>query len=110
MNIQIPHSTRLNLAKLPVHAEVSLYLISEEMKNRRCINRLETVGFDLTYACDLSRLILTLAGFEERSDELYDWYTQTLDEACNAADPSDVETWRENVFEFYLQLVRRREE
>ena len=108
MNIHIP-STKLNLIKLPANAEILLFLISEEMKNRRCMSKLEAVGFDLSYTCDLSRLILTLAGFDERSDELYDWYTKLLDEACNKAQPSELEEWREAVFEFYVQIVRRRD-
>jgi hypothetical protein len=102
MQIELP--TNLKLFKLPSSAEVMLFLISEEMKNRRHINRLIHAGFDSTYTCDLSMLILTLAGFDPRSDSLYEWYTDLLDEYCEKAAPADVEEWKEAVFEMYVQI------
>ena len=105
MQITIPD--KLNLIKFPPQAEMTLFLISEEMKNRRCINRLDQAGFDLAYTADLSSLILSLVGFHNRSDELFEWYTQQLEEAIGAADPSDMMEWKQAAFDLYLVLLKR---
>ncbi len=107
MHIEIPD--RLQLIKLPPAAEMTLFLIGEEMKNRRLINRLEQAGFDTALSCaDLSILILSLIGFDPRPDELYEWYTNALNEACEKTDPADVAEWKQAVFDFYLELVERK--
>jgi len=102
MHMELP--TNLKLFKMPPSAEVMLFLISEEMKNRRHINRLVEAGFDATYTCDLSMLILSLAGFESRPDSLYELYTDLLDTYCEKASPADVVEWKEAVWEMYVQL------
>jgi hypothetical protein len=104
MNMELP--TNLKLFKLPQSGEVLLFLISEEMKNRRHVNRLMGVGFDAMYTCDLSTLILTLAGFDERSDSVYEWYTALLDRYCEKASPADTEKWKEAVFEMYMEIKK----
>jgi len=99
---------QLQLTKLPQSAEMPLFLISEEMKNRRQILRLEQAGFDTTFSCDLSLFILSLAGFDPRPDELYEWYTDVLDTCCEKASPGDVQEWREAVLEMFLKLKAER--
>jgi len=94
----------LKLFKFPPSAEIMLFLISEEMKNRRHINRLNQAGFDCSYVCDLSPLILSLAGFESRPDQLYEWYKELLDGYCEKATPTDVEEWKEAAFEMYVEI------
>jgi hypothetical protein len=107
MLIEIPD--RLQLIKLPPSAEMTLFLIGEEMKNRRLINRLEQAGFNTDFSnSDLSILILSLVGFDHRPDELYNWYSTALDNACEKAKPSEIAEWREAVFDFYLELVERK--
>ena len=101
--MQLP--TNLKLFKMPPSAEIMLFLISEEMKNRRHINRLEHAGFDTMYTCDLSILILTLAGFDPRPDSLYEWYTDLLDESCEIASPADTEEWKEAAFGMYVKVL-----
>ncbi len=105
MKMELP--TNLQLFKFPQSAEIMLFLISEEMKNRRHINRLMEVGFDATHTCDLSALILSLAGFEERTDDLYEWYTAVLDEYSERALPADVDDWKEAAFDMYLEIRQR---
>lgn len=97
----------LRLFKLPPDSEALLFLISEEMKNRRHINRLASAGFDTTHTCDLSKLILTLCGFKELSDELFEWYDASLDTACMKASPADAEAWKEAVVGLYAQIRDR---
>lgn len=107
MTIEIPEN--LQLIKLPPSAEMTLFLIGEEMKNRRLINRLELAGFDTAFSgADLSILILSLIGFDPRPDELYEWYTNVLNEACEKANPADTTEWKQAVFDFYMELVAKK--
>lgn len=105
MNLELPDN--LKLFKFPPSAEIMLFLISEEMKNRRHVNRLMEVGFDCTYICDLSPLILSLAGFEQRTDSLYEWYKELLDTYCEKVSPADIEEWKEAAFEMYVEIRNR---
>lgn len=46
------------------------------------MNSLEDLGFDCTsYTLCISEQILTLAGFQEKTDQLYQWYFDLLDNA-----------------------------
>lgn len=109
MKIEIPY--RLQLIKLPPAAEMTLFLIGEEMKNRRLINRLEHAGFDTAFSgADLSILILSLIGFDPRPDELYEWYSTALNSTCENANPADSTEWKQAVFDFYLELVERKKD
>jgi len=107
MKITLPPN--LQLCKFPPSAEMLLFLISEEMKNRRQILRLEQAGFDTTFSCDLSLLILTLAGFDTRPDSLYEWYTELLDTSCEKAKPGDVVEWKEAALEMFMKLKAKGE-
>ena len=109
MKIEFPST--LNLTKFPPAAEMTLFLISEEMKNRRCMNKLEEAGFDTTFAaCDLSILILSLVGFNQRPDSLYDWYIELLDQSCEITDPSNTNEWKEAAFEMYSALLIKKKQ
>lgn len=76
----------LGLLKLPKEVrllppqEIAVYLLAVELKNRRFMEQLETLGFDVAYyAFDFGSLILRLCGFEGRDDDTYDWYQKRLD-------------------------------
>jgi hypothetical protein len=107
MYIELP--ANLELCKFPPSAELMLFLISEEMKNRRHINRLVLAGFDTTYTCDLSQLIFTLVGFDTKSDSLYGWYIELLNESCEKTSPSDVLAWKEAAFDLYVKIKSRKD-
>jgi hypothetical protein len=73
----------LRLAKLPARVELALYLIESEFRNKQLVDRLDALGTDedaSIFSSDLSALILNLAGFSVRTDELYDWYHSLLDQ------------------------------
>lgn len=109
MKIEFPST--LNLTKFPPAAEMTLFLISEEMKNRRCMNKLEEAGFDTSFAAsDLSILILSLVGFDQRPDSLYEWYIELLDQSCEISDPSKMDEWKEAAFEMYSALLIKKKQ
>lgn len=57
-------------------------LIKEELRNKRLMYSLEDLGFDCSfYSLDISHVILELAGFKKRPDELYAWYLSLIDTA-----------------------------
>ncbi len=62
--------------------ELILILIREELRNRRFVISFEEMGFDCSvYALNISHVILDLAGFTERTEELYEWYFNQADTA-----------------------------
>jgi len=107
MIIEIPD--KIQLTKLPPAAEMTIFLIGEELKNRKCMNTLEQVGFDTSFfSGDLGVLILSLSGFDVRSDELYSWYTELLDTHCATFTPNDGKAWKQAALDVYLELVNRK--
>lgn len=66
----------MNNKKLVVH------LIREQIRNKLLMNSLENLGFDCSsFSLSISEEILELAGFQERTDELYQWYFELIDKA-----------------------------
>lgn len=68
------------LIKLPGNVEVTLFLIKEELKTRKFFNGLSQIDLDGSfYQADLSQLVLTTIGFDERPDDLYDFYFRLME-------------------------------
>ena len=62
--------------------EFIIHLIREELRNKRLMHPLEYLGFDCSFfTLNISHAILELAGFNERPDELYEWYFSLIDKA-----------------------------
>lgn len=62
--------------------ELTIHLIREELRNKLLMNSLSNLGFDCTsYTLSISQEILTLAGFTEKPDKLYQWYFKLIDKA-----------------------------
>ena len=62
--------------------QLVIHLIKEELRNLRLIFTLEDAGFDGSfYTMNISHVILELAGFKERTDELFDWYYELIEKA-----------------------------
>ena len=94
---------------LPAHVNMLLHLIREELKSKTFIRCFDQAGMDTSMCSpDLSRMILAMSGFEERSDELYMWYFKTIDEYVVRNNFTDREGLNELAFEFYTELVIRR--
>lgn len=110
--IELPQN--LPLIKFPKKVELIIFLIKEELKNRKFSNGLDAVGFDTSMTCsDLSPLVLGLMGFDPRTDELYSWYYEMLETNLEEIDLSDMTMLFEKAFEVYVELViekRKQEE
>jgi hypothetical protein len=66
----------MNNKKLVVH------LIREQIRNKLLMNSLENLGFDCSsFSLSISEEILELAGFQEKPDNLYQWYFVLIDKA-----------------------------
>jgi hypothetical protein len=85
MDFELPN--RPGLVKLPAGLnlnaiqEVVVFLIKAELKNRKFSEQLEQLGFDPTYAAlDLGTVVLQLMGFQDRSDETYEWYQRRIED------------------------------
>jgi hypothetical protein len=62
--------------------ELIIHLIREELRNKLLMYSLRNLGFDCTsYTLSICEEILTLAGFTEKPDNLYQWYFKLIDNA-----------------------------
>lgn len=82
MNLQY---LNMDLYGIPEDAEIQIpvYLIAADLKSRKLINGLTSVGCDNCFCVpELCDLVLALTGFEDRPNELYDFYFALLDQEC----------------------------
>ena len=76
----------LDLYGIPEDAEIQMavYLIASDLKTKKLFNSLTDIGCDSCFCipefCDL---IFAIVGFEDRPNELYDFYFDLLDQYCN---------------------------
>ena len=62
--------------------ELVVHLVREELRNKCLMYSLGDLGFDCSYyTLNISQEILDLVGFQEKSDELYQWYFKLIDKA-----------------------------
>jgi hypothetical protein len=76
----------LDLYGVPEDAEVQIpvFLIATELKSRKLVNGLTSIGCDTCFCTsDLCDLVLAMVGFEDRPNELYDFYFKLLDQYCD---------------------------
>ncbi len=95
----------LPMFKLSSNQDLILFLIKKELQGTKFINELDKIGFDSSLFCiDLGKVILSLMGFQNRSDEMWEWYDQTLDSYLPKVNLWDNSTTRELALDFYLEL------
>jgi hypothetical protein len=87
----------LRLTRLSSQREITIFLIREELKIQKVISSLHDAGFDVAVGFGLDTLILSFAGFEEHTDELYNWYITLLDKHNSDFDIRDNESLNESV-------------
>ncbi len=91
--------------KLSTHQDLILFLIRNELLGNRFINQLNTLGFDTSFFnIELGTAILSLIGFEHRTDTLLEWYHKTLSSYAIKVSTEDVAATNEVVFDFYIAL------
>lgn len=77
----------LDLYDLPSEEEeiqITIFLIAAKLKSRKLINRLTGIGCDSCFCIlDLCDLVLTMIGFNDRPNELYDYYSDLLKKHCD---------------------------
>lgn len=79
----------LDLFGIPEDAktQVTVYLIAADLKTRKLTNTLVSIGCETCFCTpDLCDLILAFLGFDDRPNELYDYYFELLDEYCDKVD------------------------
>jgi hypothetical protein len=108
MKIEIPINPPL--IKIPPQIAMILYLLKEEIKSRSLMQCFDKAGFDTTVCgTNLSSLILSLTGFAERTDDLFEWYMERLEHYATKADVSDGRMLNEYAFSFYVDIeIKRR--
>jgi DNA-binding XRE family transcriptional regulator len=63
--------------------QIPVFLISEDLKTRKLVNGLIGIGCDSCFCIgELCDLILAYVGFDDRPDNLYDFYFELLDRYC----------------------------
>lgn len=107
MKIKLP--SNLRLVKLPPRSEIILFMIREELKNRKLTSGLDNIGFDSSHcSLDMGILILAFMGFDSRPDELFRWYYDTLDIYAEQADPHKNDRLNQLAFDFYIEIEMKK--
>lgn len=104
MKLNYPKNTPL--VKLPQQVEFTIFLLREELKNRKLTNDLGKIGFDSTICnSDFSDFIFSSIGLDEDSDDFYAWYLRQLDSFCKNIDLTDDLNISQEAFNFYIHLM-----
>ena len=70
-----------------MNKSLAIHLIQEQIRNQVLILALEKLGFDCTiYTLNISEIILTLVGFRNKTDELYQKYFTLIEKAVEETD------------------------
>lgn len=111
MNIQIEtpdFQPDFPFFRLSSHQDLVLFLIKKELQGTKFTNELNKLGFDAsTFSTDLGSVILSLTGFRNRTDELWEWYYKMVDAFADQVDLQDHATAREAALNVYLELRTR---
>lgn len=89
--------------------ELILSLLRADLKNSKLLYGLEKVGFTADdFYTDLDRQVLELMGFgrEQRSDELYQHYHQTIERLVEVPLPVFFENLKTMTLELYNELLQ----
>jgi len=104
--MKINYPKHVPLVKIPQEVEFVIFLIREELKSRALTNGFDKMGLDGSICIsDFSNLIFSAIGFDNNSDEFYEWYLSQLDIFCKDVDLSDGTTLSKQTFDFYIHLM-----
>lgn len=100
-----------SLLRLTDEAEISLYLIGEELKCRKFFNGLLELGLDnCYYQPNLDKLIMAFVGLPDDTDDSYDFYYNVIEKHSKLI-TANKESVKQQALEVYSKLtaeVRRR--
>jgi hypothetical protein len=99
----------LDLYNIPENTEVQMtvFLIAAELQSRKLMQAFASIGCDACFCIpDLCDLVLALAGFEDRSNELYEYYFDLLKQYCEKVTHENDLPINE-AFDIYNQLKHR---
>jgi len=88
-----------------------VFLISEELKTRKLLNALASIGCDGSFCTpDLCDLVFAYVGFNDRPEELYDFYFRLLDKHCQKVTSENSRPVKEalEIYSVLLEEKRRR--
>jgi len=88
-----------------------IHLIGEQIRNQVLITSLEKLGFDCTtYTLNISEEILSLVGFSEKADKLYQRYFDMIEAAVKETSYHNMDEklseWSKLIFN-KLQEIKR---
>jgi hypothetical protein len=89
--------------------DLIIHLIREELRNKRFMFSLEDLGLDCSFfTLNISQVILELAGFNKRTDELYQWYFELIDAALEETTfwnlDEMLDKWSANIYMDLLEM------
>ncbi|MFD1001736.1 hypothetical protein ACFQ21_20570 [Ohtaekwangia kribbensis] len=103
MKVTLPEG--VSLIKIPATAELAIYMIHKELRNRRIITKLEDAGFDSSnLSFDLTEVILQLVGIQNDSNKTYEWYIQLQDKYTALPEPEEPSEYYQQALDFYIEL------
>ena len=95
----------VRLVKLPPDIEITLYLIKQELKTAKLFNGLAKVGLgDCFFECHFDTIVLALMGFDERPDDLHNFYTKLIDQYSEKMEADTAEI-TQRAFDVYAEMM-----
>ncbi len=91
--------------ELSPNQDLILFLIKNELLGTKFINQLNTIGFDTSFGgVELGEAILSLIGFDNKNDKLWEWYHAILRTYTAMIKDQDQVVIRSVAFDFYIAL------
>jgi hypothetical protein len=88
--------------------QIPVFLIAEELKARKLLKALKNIGCDDCFCVtDLCDLVLAYVGFDDRPNNLYDFYFALLDRHCEKVNLENKNPVREALKIFTALLVEK---
>lgn len=104
MNLNLT-SHKASLFQLPTDLDLTLFLIQKQLEATRFLSDLQQVGLNKDIDCfDLGDAILSLMGYEDTTDELWENYYNTLNNFADKLAMDEKCTSKHLALEFYGQM------
>lgn len=101
-------NSRFPLVKLPSEAQLSLYLIKEELKSRKLFHALHEAGLDDCYfQPHLDSLILKSVGLDDGTDETFSLYDNIIEKRSKKIE-ADYDSIMKQAFKAYQELMNEK--